>query len=650
MLMAPLRRWYSITVIAVCLALLAAFFTAPAYAQNKSLRWHTWDADIQINTDGTFDVREVYEIEFLGGPFTFGYRDIPIDQYEELRDFSVREGGVEYREARSESANTYYWTQDSDRYRINWFFPATTNQTRTFTVEYTVVGGIIINNEVGDRFFWKAVGPDHDFPIESSTVTVSMPAGHSFDTSIKPFTYGVDATCELDANATKATCHSDYLPAGQYFEVGLRFPSGIVPSVRPSWQAAYEREQSWNDVGRPVWNVGLGALGLLILVSGLGAVYLLWLFSGRDPNIGPVPSYLTEPPSDLPPGVAGTLVDEKADLQDIIATVVDLARRGVLEMEEHENKVFGITASRTFTFRKAANNDVPLRKYEQLLITEMFGMRDQIDLDDLNQKFYTAVPRLQKELYEETVKAGLFPLSPKAVRGRYLGLGIVGLVLAAGVGFCAGAAVPGILAGPVDTILCPFLALGAAAVSMMIASGSMPVKTRAGAEEAAKWRAFKTYLSNTERFADLQQVTDQFDRYLPYAIAFGLERTWINKFSRVPGTPTPGWYIPVGGRPYYGGAHTASGGGTSLGKEVSQGGRDLSGDAVRPAPSLDRMSEGLGGGLNAMSAGLMTMLNSTASTFTSVPASSSSGGGGGGFSGGGFSGGGGGGGGGAGFG
>src|SRR5689334_18972078 len=156
--MASLRRWYSMIVVAGFLVLLAAFFTAPAYAQSKSLRWHTWDADIQINTDGTFHVKEVYEIEFLGGPFTFGYRDIPIDQYEGLRDFTVREGAVEYRESNSESANTYYWSKQSDKYVINWFFPATTDQTRTFTVEYTVVGGIIINEEVGDRFFWKAVG------------------------------------------------------------------------------------------------------------------------------------------------------------------------------------------------------------------------------------------------------------------------------------------------------------------------------------------------------------------------------------------------------------------------------------------------------------------------------------------------------------
>ena len=41
-----------------------------------------------------------------------------------------------------------------------------------------------------------------------------------------------------------------------------------------------------------------------------------------------------------------------------------------------------------------------------------------------------------------------------------------------------------------------------------------------------------------------------FAAYLGYAVAFGLERTWIRKFSAVPATPIPTWYFP-----YYGGRY-----------------------------------------------------------------------------------------------
>ncbi|HEC22895.1 MAG TPA: DUF2207 domain-containing protein, partial [Chloroflexi bacterium] len=576
--------------------------------------------------------------------FTFGFRNIPINQFVSIEDVIVGDESGWYTESRSEAPGTYYVDRDSGEYVIYWFYPPTRDATRVFTVEYTVTGGLIINEEVGDRFFWKAVGPDHDFPIESSTVIVHMPPGATVDTSIEPAFFGVDATYTISDDLTTVTFQAFNIPADQEFEGGVRFPHGFVPNVKPPWQEAYEREQAWNETWRPILNLLGFGLGLLLLVGGLMGVYFLWLFAGRDPRVGSVPEYLTEPPSDLPPGLAGTLVDEKADTQDIIATLLDLARRGAIVMEEREGEVFGLSslASRGFVFHREKDFAGPLRSYEKLLLSKMFGRRDQVGLDDLRNKFYRHIPVLQKALYEEAVKEGLFPASPKAVRGRYLGLGIAGLVLSMGVGFCAAAG----FADRVQTILCPFTSLAVISLALIVVSRVMPTKTRKGAEEAAKWRAFKTYLRNAERYTDLEQATDLFDRYLPYAVAFGLERAWVKKFSRIPTTPVPRWYIPVGMpyHPYH--RRVSSGGGPGGGLAP-----DLRDQRVRPAPSLDGMSDRMFGGLESVSSGLFTMLNSTTRAMTSVPRSSSSGGfSGGGFSGGGFSGGGGGGGGGAGFG
>lgn len=633
-------RLLALALVVVLLALLPGH----AAAQEKSLVWHRWDSDIQINSDGAFRVVEVFEIEFVGGPFTFGYRDIPKSQFESIQDFAVREGGVTYSQERSENANTFYITENSNEYVVNWFYPSTSNETRVFTVEYTVVGGIIISEDVGDRFFWKAVGPDHAYPIGSSTVTVHMPPGATVDMSIEPATFGPTATYQIAGDQTSVTFNAEDIPANQEFEVGVRFPHGYISAEKPSWQAEYEREQTWNDRFRPALNLTLGGLGILILIGGSFGVFLLWTMRGRDPKVGLVPSYLADPPSDLPPGLAGTLVDEKADMQDIIATLVDLARRGAIDMQEEEKKVFGLTTSKDFVFHKNEAFDEPLRDYEETLIDEMFGSRSEVDLDDLRNKFYKSVPKIQGKLYAEAVERDLFPKNPKTVRGRWTALGIGGLVLSIAMGCFTAAA----FVSRIDAILCPFVSLGFASLVVAILGRVMPVKTRKGAEEAAKWQAFKEYLRNVDRYNDLEQVTDQFDRYLPYAIAFGLERAWVNRFSQVPGTPVPGWYYPVG-IPYHRGG-PSRGRPAGAGGEAGTGGmRDLRGEAVRPSPSLDGMSEGMFGGLSSMSDGLFSMLNSTASTFRSQPSSSGSGGGGG-FSGGGFSGGGGGGGGGAGFG
>lgn len=647
-----MSRGHGNLVLLICatIVLAALVFVSPALAQDKTLAWHRWDANIQINADGTFDVQEVYEIEFLEGEFTFGYRNIPIDQFSRIDGVIVREGHAVYSESRSEQSNTFYVTQSGSEYVINWFYPPTRDASRTFIVEYTVHEGLIIDQEVGDRFFWKAVGPDHAFPIGSSTVTVHMPPGAVVDTGVEPAIFGVDGTYEIADDGESVVFRAQNIAPNREFEVGVRFPSGFVPVEKPAWQEEYEREQTWNDTYRPALNLATGGAGALLLVLGLGGVFLLWRSSGRDPSVGAVPTYLAEPPSDLPPALVGTLLDEKADLQDIVATLIDLARRGAIDMQEEERKIFGLTTSKDFVYRRRSDFDEPLRGFERKLIEEVFGRKDSVKLEDLRNEFYTAIPVLQRELYKEVVSEGLFPDSPKAVRNRWMGIGIGVFVIAVGSGLCAA----GAIVNRVDAILCPFVAVGIVAAALAIVGQAMPAKTRKGAEEAAKWGAFREYLRNAERYRDLSEVTEHFDQYLPYAIAFGLDRTWVNKFSRVPGTPIPPWYYPTG-IPYdptrRSRTYPAGGGLPDLAGGAS-GPRDLSREAARPAPSLDTMSAGMFAGLSSMSSGLSSMLNSTSSVLSSVPRSSGSGGSfsGGGFSGGGFSGGGGGGGGGGGFG
>ncbi len=611
-------RWYCRFVIFVGAVVLAFGPVPSAEAQTKTLRWQLWDADIQINADGSFRVQEQYRIEFIGGDFSYGFRNVPINRFVSLVDFHVGDEFQQYTETNTGGPFTFYVTQDAQEYVVYWFFPLTRDAVRSFTVEYTVNGGVLINAEVGDRLFWKAVGPDHAFPIESSTVTVHMPPGAQVDTSL------IGENCRALADNSTVVCQAVDIPAQQEFEVGVRFPHGYVTAEPPAWQAEYERDQAWNDEWRPILNLGFGSLGAVVLAAGIVAMYLLWLVAGRDPDVGPVPSYLSAPPSDLPPGIVGTLVDEKADLQDIMATVIDLAHRRIIEIEEREKTIFGLTTSHEFTFYRVVGEQNDLRSHEQRLLEKMFGPHHEVGLDSLREKFYTAIPKIQQDLYRECVSEGLFPRSPKSIRGRYTGLGVAGLVLSAGVGFCSGAAFP----GPVEALFCPFVALGIISVVLIVVGQVMPAKTRKGAEEAAKWGAFRSYLRSAERYRDLREAVAQFDRYLPYAIAFGLERAWVNKFSRIEDTPIPRWYIPVG--------MSRSGMSSIRGADV-----DLRGGAVKPDPSLGGMSDRMFGSLSSMSSGLFSMLNSASSAFTSVPRSSGSGGGGfrsgGGFSGGGFS-------------
>ncbi len=321
-------------------------------------------------------------------------------------------------------------------------------------------------------------------------------------------------------------------------------------------------------------------------------------------------------------------------MNDVVATIIDLARKGYLAIEETEERGFFGLSSTDHIFRRVKSEDDALTPYERRVMRGLFDKnRESRKLSDLQNKFYRQLPKIQEELYKALESEGYFKRRPDRVRSAYRGIGVGVIVLAF---LSLFAAAP--LAVYAGAFFCLPVALGIAGFSLLIAGGAMPVKTLKGSEASARWLAFKKYLLEIERHQDLKQAAELFDRYLPYAIAFGMKNSWVNKFNRLAEAPAPGWYIPhTMGRPI---ARSGSGGGR-LAKAAPAGASGPGG--------LQGMSDSLSGGLQSMSDGLTSLLNSTGRVLGSAPSSSGSSGGGG-FSSGGFGGGGGGGGGARGFG
>ncbi|HZD11586.1 MAG TPA: hypothetical protein VE553_09605, partial [Candidatus Binatia bacterium] len=260
-----------------------------------------------------------------------------------------------------------------------------------------------------------------------------------------------------------------------------------------------------------------------------------------------------------------------------------------------------------------------LRPFERKMIEGIFRGKQSRDLDSLRYKFADRLPSIRKDLYKELETRGYVRTSPESVRNRYGCFGFMVLGAAVLAFF-----VPSALFGSgLSLAICPAIALGITGIVFLVTGRFMPSKTQAGAEAAAAWLAFGKYLQDIEKYTNLAEATDIFQKYLGYAVAFGLERSWIRKFSAIPSAPIPPWYLPY---PYYGGVgHAGRPGGSVRGGTSGSGGSRV--------PSLEGMSGGLAGGLAGMSAGLSRMLTNTQTVLQSTRSSSSSGGGGG-FSGG----------------
>lgn len=643
------RKYASGLWLGLSLALLLALLgRGLAQAQEKTLYWQRYDVNLTVQPNSDILVEETQHIVFTSGTFTFGFAAIPLDRVERLTDLQVSEiiNGSE-RPYTPNTSGQYGFTTNTNNgnLEITWHFPPTRDSEHTYILRYRVVGGLRIYPE-GDQIWWKAIPPDHNFSIRDSRVTVTLPQTFAKN-QLTVASYGASANEPSYTDRGQVVFTAQNIPAGQELEVRVQFPHGVVQGTAPAWQAADDRQRQWG----PVVGVIFGALGLLVLLGGPLGVYLLWYQRGRDLPVGVVPEYISEPPGDLPAPVAGTLIDEKADLPDIIATITDLAHRGALRMEEQQKEGFlGIGSGREYIFHLVDESQAT-RAYEQTLLKGIFRGQTEQRMADLRQRFYTHIPSLQKQLYDEVVQAGFFPGDPNATRRKWIWLGIGALILS----FVVSCGLLSVLGSFSSLAVCPGLALIATALGLIIVAPHMPRKTAQGAEEAAKWLAFKRYLQTIEKHGDLAEVKDKFEEFLPYGIAFGLERSLINKFKAVD-TPAPTWWGPVylPGHGYgYGYPHQ----GSTLGGPAAGSAGGLPGPLAGEGggiPSLAGMSEGVGASLASMSDSLGTMLNSAGSTLISTPPaqSSSSRGGwsGGGFSGGGFSGGGGGGGGSRGFG
>ena len=237
----------------------------------------------------------------------------------------------------------------------------------------------------------------------------------------------------------------------------------------------------------------------------------------------------------------GTVIDGPAGTVDVSATIVDLAVRGYLRMQEVQRRGPSMFRSNDWELTRLRDPGDELLPYEREVFDAIFAYGDAVRLSELRNHFAPALKRTQSRMYGEVVRRGWYRRSPETTRGIFLAFGVL-LLMGAAFTF---------------TIL-PLLALGigASGLIVMLAGRFMTARTAAGSAVVAQSLGFKQYLQTAEaeqfEFEEAEQI---FSRYMPYAVVFGLARRWAQTFGQVAeaaeaaGRPLimPMWYVPIGG-------------------------------------------------------------------------------------------------------
>jgi uncharacterized membrane protein YgcG len=506
---------------------------------------------------------------------------------------------------------------------------ATLGGEQTYVVSYDIRGALnettAANGTKRDEFYWNATGSQWQVPISHTTVRVHGPADVTA-TACAAGPPGSSGPCDLaSSDGTSATFEVNALPTGEGVTVDVGWPSGTFDSTAPilkptlAYDAAdvYAGSNAGPDPFWTPWNWGIG-LGLLI---GIPLVFLLFValrrrdleFANETPGelpadpasapTRPAPRHETivaqyQPPAGFPVGAANLILGKRRKRIDTTATLIDLAARGHLRIEEveggasHKATDYNLVA----TPEKATVGDTAsLLAHETLLLRRLFGARTTVSLSELSGTFSSDLQAVNAALDGWVEHGGFFvgKLS-SAIRG-------FGWIMVAAI-----AVFIAMLFFPKAWLLIP---VGAFAGCVIAARQSRRAHRRSAKGHAAfvKLEGFRLYISTAE--ADqvrFEEGIDVFSRYLPWAIVFGEAHRWTSVFSKLAEegkfTSTPDWYV--------GNLHAVTG-------------TSLTGSLVA---------------ISSIGAAVNSFANAADTSFSAAPPSSGSSGGSG-FSGGGFSGG-----------
>jgi uncharacterized membrane protein len=276
----------------------------------------------------------------------------------------------------------------------------------------------------------------------------------------------------------------------------------------------------------------------------LWLAYRAWDKRGRDPKEG---SYVVryEPVEGMTPAELGTLVDNTADMDDITATLVDLAVRGYIHITElTEEHLFGLSKSTDYQLDiikpRSEWKDLKPHEREYLEALSEAAPSDgyKVKVSELKNKFYKSLPKIRDAIYDSLVGAEYYLARPDKVQAKWRGLAIVFAGLT--IGFASlSLKLAWVFVAPASLIAASVLGV----LTLFVFAFIMPARTVAGARSREATLGFKEFLSRVEgeRFKQMITSPEMFERYLPFAMAFGVEEKWAKAFENIYRQP-PQWY------------------------------------------------------------------------------------------------------------
>lgn len=396
-----------------------------------------------------------------------------------------------------------------------------------------------------DELFWDVNGDQWQQPFDAVSARIHVPADLAgalkTDKRCYTGTYGSTQTDCAISTTKSGTDTVVTVTATRALDVNetLTFALGFTPGTFVAYQVPLS-QILW-------WAAGFVVFGLVPPGATIWLVARKWRQYGRDAKGRGiiVPQYT--PPQELSVLESSEIIRQRFVASSISAQILDLAVRHYVKIYEVvEKKMLKDKTTYSVELIRSTNG---LRTEEKAVLGMLFGDNPQVgaktDLSDLSNKLYKKAADLGKVIDAQLANEGYFLRAPQKVFQMYLVWGVVLCV----VGF----------------IFPPYtLGLLLAGVVVLIAARLMPARTQKGVDMRDYLYGLRDYMKLAEAdrikmmqspkgkliekidVSDTTKLVKLYERLLPYAMLFGIEREWAKQFADLYHEQAPDWYAGSG--------------------------------------------------------------------------------------------------------
>ncbi|MGW8184813.1 MAG: DUF2207 domain-containing protein [Candidatus Moraniibacteriota bacterium] len=523
-------------IIQIGLVLIAVLFIPfnVSLARENVTDWYIQDfnSEVVVNKDSSLNITETIIADCGTGFDKHGiFRILPekvtiegkgnIKTPVELISITDSKGNdYSYTESKNSADETVTWKiGEADK---------TVQGVNTYVIKYQVKNAIRFYNDNFDELYWNLTGNFWDLEIDRAHIEVKFPQeimrdevsvdlysgllGRR-DNELASFYWGNEANLVVDSNRT--------LAKREGITVAVTFAKNIFTPYAPTF---------WEKYGNYIF--------LIIPLAVFVFCFRLWKKYGDDLNFDRTVIAEYEAPKDISPTEIGLLMTSgKFKNHFITAEIINFAVLGIITIKEIENKILFFT-SKDYEFNRIGNKEAESKLVgpQKIILNKLFEKGNVINISSLKNDFYKILKELKDAGNNMLANKNLIVAEGLKFSNVMI---ILGSIMTGGSWFW-GIEFFGIWLG---------LSMAAAGAIILFFGFIMPKRTLAGAEMNWQIKGFKLFMETVDKDrAKFYEQENIFEKFLPYAVLFGITDIWIKRIKEIYGEEyfnnyTPAWYV-----------------------------------------------------------------------------------------------------------